>query len=133
MKKNNLWLKYRRKKTNYLGRVKLLPEALVLIEKYRDDARMTLFPPQDYHTLRANMKSLRLMAGLSQDLVYHTARHSFASLITLEEGVPIETISKMLGHSNIKTTQIYARVTPKRLFEDMDRFIEATRDLKLIL
>ena len=48
---NNLWLKYRRKKTNYLGRVKLLPEALVLIEKYRDDARMTLFPPQDYHTL----------------------------------------------------------------------------------
>ena len=130
---NNLWLKYRRKKTNYLGRVKLLPEALVLIEKYRDDARMTLFPPQDYHTLRANMKSLRLMAGLSQDLVYHTARHSFASLITLEEGVPIETISKMLGHSNIKTTQIYARVTPKRLFEDMDRFIEATRDLKLIL
>ena len=130
---NNLWLKYRRKKTNYLGRVKLLPEALVLIEKYRDDARMTLFPPQDYHTLRGNMKSLRLMAGLSQDLVYHTARHSFASLITLEEGVPIETISNMLGHSKIKTTQIYARVTPKRLFEDMDRFIEATRDLKLIL
>ena len=59
--------------------------------------------------------------------------HSFASLVTLEEGVPIETISKMLGHSNIKTTQIYARVTPKKLFEDMDRFVEATRDLKLIL
>ena len=94
---------------------------------------MTLFPPQDYHTRRANMKSLRLMAGRSRGRVYHTAGHSFASLITLEEGVPIETISKMLGHSNIKTTQIYARVTPKRLFEDMDRFIEATRDLKLIL
>ena len=129
----SLWLKYRRKKTDYLGRVKLLPEALALIEKYRDDTRATLFPPQDYHTLRANMKSLRLMAGLSQDLVYHMGRHSFASLVTLEEGVPIETISKMPGHSNIKTTQIYARVTPKRLFEDMDRFVEATRDLKLIL
>ena len=63
----------------------------------------------------------------------YMGRHSFASLVTLEEGVPIETISKMLGHSNIKTTQIYARVTPKRLFEDMDRFVEATRDLKLIL
>ena len=129
----NLWLKYRRKKTDYLGRVKLLPEAIALIEKYQDDTRETLFPPQDYHTLRGNMKALRLMAGLSQDLVYHMGRHSFASLVTLEEGVPIETISKMLGHSNIRTTQIYARVTPKRLFEDMDRFIEATRDLKLIL
>ena len=126
----SLWLKYRRKKTDYLGRVKLLPEALALIGKYRDDTRITLFPPQDYHTLRANMKSLRLMAGLSQDLVYHMGRHSFASLVTLEEGVPIETISKILGYSNIKTTQIYARVTPKRLFEDMDRFVEATRDLK---
>ena len=82
---------------------------------------------------RGNMKALRLMAGLSQDLVYHMGRHSFASLVTLEEGVPIETISKMLGHSNVRTTQIYARVSPKRLFEDMDRFIEATRDLKLIL
>ena len=111
-------------------------EAVVTLnegDKLRDDTRETLFPPQDYHTLRANMKSLRLMAGLSQDLVYHMGRHSFASLVTLEEGVPIETICKMLGHSNIKTTQIYARVTPKKLFEDMDRFVEATRDLKLIL
>lgn len=73
------------------------------------------------------------MLALAFYFILHTARHSFASLVTLEEGVPIETISKMLGHSNIKTTQVYARVTPKKLFEDMDRFIEATRDLKLIL
>ena len=71
------------------------------------------------------MKILRVLAGLTTELVYHMGRHSFASLVTLEEGVPIETISKMLGHNNIKTTQIYARVTPKKLFEDMDRFIEA--------
>lgn len=63
----------------------------------------------------------------------HSARHSFASLITLEEGVPIETISRMLGHTNIQTTQIYARVTPKKLFEDMDRFVDATKDLQLVL
>ena len=63
----------------------------------------------------------------------HAGRHSFASLITLEEGVPIETISRMLGHTNIQTTQIYARVTPKKLFEDMDRFVDATKDLELIL
>lgn len=66
-------------------------------------------------------------------LIIHTSRHSFASLVTLEEGVPIETISRMLGHSNIQTTQIYARVTPKKLFEEMDRFIEATSDFKLVL
>lgn len=129
----NLWLKYRRKKNEHLGRVKLLPEAIALIEKYKDESRETLFPPQHYATLRSNMKALRVMANLSQDLVYHVGRHSFASLITLEEGVPIETISRMLGHNNIQTTQIYARVTPKKLFEDMDKFVEATQDLKLIL
>jgi len=127
------WLKYRRKKNELLARVKLLPEAIALIEKYRDNNRETLFPAQHYRTLRNNMKSLRVMSGMTEDLVYHAGRHSFASLVTLEEGVPIETISRMLGHSNITTTQIYARVTPKKLFEDMDKFIEATSDLQLVL
>lgn len=131
--KGCLWLKYRRKKNELLGRVKLLPEAIALIEKYKDENRETLFPVQLYATLRANMKGLRIMANLSQDLVYHAGRHSFASLVTLEEGVPIETISRMLGHNNIQTTQIYARVTPKKLFEDMDKFIEVSGDLKLVL
>ena len=63
----------------------------------------------------------------------HVARHSFSTLMTLENGVPIETVSKMLGHADIRTTQVYARVTPKKLFEDMDKYIEATKDLKLIL
>lgn len=129
----NLWLKYRWKKNELLARVKLLPEAIALIEKYRDENRETLFPMQHYATLRSNMKGLRIMANLSQDLVYHAGRHSFASLVTLEEGVPIETINRMLGHNNITTTQVYARVTPKKLFEDMDKYIEATRDLKLVL
>lgn len=79
------------------------------------------------------MKSLAVLAGVSSTLCYHVARHSFASLITLEAGVPIETISRMLGHSDITTTQVYARVTPKKLFEDMDKYIEATKDLKLVL
>jgi len=129
----NLWLKYRRKKTDYRARVKLLPEAITLIEKYKDENRDTLFPMQSPEMAQANIRGLRIMADIKQPMTYHTARHSFASLITLEEGVPIETISQMLGHSNIQTTQIYARVTPKKLFEDMDKFIEATNDLVLIL
>ena len=119
----SLWLKYQRKKTDYLGRVKLLPEAVALIEKYRDDTRKTLFPPQDYHTLRANMKSLRLMAGLSQDLVYHMARHSFGTL-TLTAGIPIESIARMMGHTNIDSTQVYAQVTDRKISSDMDRLME---------
>ena len=128
-----LWLKYRRQKNELRASVKLLPEALALIEKYHDDNRPTLFPMVYHPNLRRHMKSLAVLAGVSGRLCYHQARHSFASLITLEAGVPIETISRMLGHSNIQTTQVYARVTPKKLFENMDRYIEATKDLKLIL
>ena len=128
-----LWLKYRRKKNELRACVKLLPEALALIEKYQDDERPTLFPMRYHPNLRRLMKSLAVLADIKGDLTYHAGRHSFASLITLEAGVPIETICKMLGHSNLQTTQVYAKVTPKKLFEDMDKYIEATKDLKFVL
>ena len=129
----DLWLKYNRQKNGLPARVKLLPEAVALIEKYKDDTRETLFPMMHYPALRRNMQGIRVLAGIKDDLTYHMGRHSFASLITLEGGVPIETISRMLGHGNMKTTQVYARVTPKKLFEDMDKYIEATQDLRLVL
>lgn len=129
----SLWLKYARKKTDFRARVKLLPEAIALIEKYKDENRDTLFPWQSPEMVKANMKGLRVMADIKEPMTYHSGRHSFASLITLEEGVPIETISKMLGHGNIQMTQVYARVTPKKLFEDMDKLIKATSDFKLVL
>jgi site-specific recombinase XerD len=87
----------------------------------------------EYNALKWNLQSIRQLIGMTGPLTYHMGRHSFSSLIMLEGGVPIETVSKMLGHSDIKTTQIYARVTPKKLFEDMDKYIEATKDLKLVL
>ncbi|GKH70925.1 integrase [Parabacteroides merdae] len=128
-----LWLKYRRKKNEHRASVKLLPEALVLINKYHSEDRETLFPLLRWSNLRRHMKALAALAGIKDDLCYHQARHSFASLITLEAGVPIETISRMLGHSDISTTQVYARVSPKKLFEDMDKFIKATKDFQLTL
>ena len=128
-----LWLKYRRKKNEHRASVKLLPEALALINKYHSEDRETLFPLLRWSNLRRHMKALAALAGIKDDLCYHQARHSFASLITLEAGVPIETISRMLGHSDISTTQVYARVSPKKLFEDMDRFIKATKDFQLTL
>ncbi|MDR0230973.1 MAG: site-specific integrase [Dysgonamonadaceae bacterium] len=129
----SLWLKYQRGKNGKLSRVKLLPEAIELIEKYKNKSRETLFPKMEYNALKWNLQSIRQMVGIQGALTYHMGRHSFSSLITLEAGVPIETVSKMLGHSDIKTTQIYARVTPKKLFEDMNKYIEATNDLKLVL
>lgn len=129
----SLWLKYRRKKNELRASVKLLPEAVALIDKYHDENQDTLFPMIYHPNLKRHMKALAVLAGIKDNLCFHQARHSFASLITLEAGVPIETISRMLGHSNVKTTQVYARVTPKKLFDDMDRFIEATQDLKLTL
>ena len=128
-----LWLKYLRKKNEHLGRVKLLPEAIALIEKYRSNERKELFPMIHHPNLRRHMKGLRDLAGIKTDLVYHMGRHTFGSLITLEAGVPIETISKMLGHTNLTTTQLYAKVTPKKLFDDMDTFIKATSDMTLVL
>ena len=128
-----LWLKYLRKKNEHLGRVKLLSEAIALIEKYRSNERKELFPMIHHPNLRRHMKGLRDLAGIKTDLVYHMGRHTFGSLITLEAGVPIETISKMLGHTNLTTTQLYAKVTPKKLFDDMDIFIEATSDMTLVL
>ena len=128
-----LWLRYNRRKNELRATVKLLPEAVELIERYRDDERETLFPMIYHPNLKRHMKALAALAGIKDDLCFHQARHSFASLITLDAGVPIETISRMLGHSSIKTTQAYARVTPRKLFEDMDRFIAATSDLELTL
>jgi len=78
----NLWLKYHRKKNEYLARVKLLPEAIALLEKYRDESRETLLPAQDYHVLRANMKSLRVLAGIKTDIVYHPYRNTLRTITT---------------------------------------------------
>ena len=131
-KNGDLWLKYKRVKNQMQAAVKLLPEALELIEKYHDDNRETLFPHMECRALMEHMRGIGIRLGI-KGLRYHMGRHSFSTLITLEEGVPIETISRMLGHTNIETTQVYAKVTPQKLFDDMDKFIEATKDLKLTL
>ena len=131
--KGALWLKYLRKKNEHLGRVKLLPEAIALIEKYHSNERKELFPMIHHPNLRRHMKGLRDLARIKTDLVYHMGHHTFGSLITLEAGVPIETISNMLGHTNLTTTQLYAKGTPKKLFDDMDIFIKATSDMTLVL
>ena len=129
----SLWLKFNRHKTGVPCRVKLLPEAIRLMEKLHSDERETLLPFMGYATYQSYLKALRLRAGISFPFTTHTARHTFATLITLEQGVPIETVSKMLGHSNVSMTERYAKVTPQKLFEEFDRFLSFTEDMQLAI
>ena len=127
----SLWLKFNRQKTGVLCRIKLLPVAIRIIEKYRSDERERLLPQMKYATYQSYLKALRLRAGIAFPFTTHTARHTFATLITLEQGVPIETVSKMLGHSNVSMTERYAKVTPQKLFEEFDSFLSFTEDMQL--
>ena len=129
----SLWLKFNRHKTGVPCRVKLLPEAIRLMEKLHSDGRETLLPYIKYKNYQTYLKALRLRAGISFPFTTHTARHTFATLITLEQGVPIETVSKMLGHSNVSMTERYAKVTPQKLFEEFNRFLSFTEDLRLTI
>ena len=127
----SLWLN--RHKTVVPCRVKLLPEAIRLMEKLHSDERETLLPFMGYATYQSYLKALRLRAGIPFPFTTHTARHTFATLITLEQGVPIETVSKMLGHSNVSMTERYAKVTPQKLFEEFDRFLSFTEEMLLAI
>jgi site-specific recombinase XerD len=129
----SLWLKYKRKKTGVQAMVKLLPEAIELISKYENAGQSTLMPQQNYDFLLKNLKAIAEMAGCTQHITHHMGRHYYASILTLANDVPIDVISKMLGHTNVRTTQVYAMVTQDKLFEEADKFIEATKDFVLVL
>lgn len=117
------WLITSRQKTSNPVRVPLLPQALEIIERYKGHpkalAKGTLFPVISNQKLNDYLKEIADLCVIHKRLTFHIARHTFATTVTLTNGVPIESVSKMLGHSNITTTQIYAKVIEKKLGEDM--------------
>ena len=90
-------------------------------------------PHQNYTFLLKNLKKIAEMAGCTQPISHHMGRHYYASILTLSNDVPIDVISKMLGHTNVRMTQVYAMVTQDKLFEEADKFIETTKDFVLVL
>lgn len=117
------WIITNRKKTHNKVKIPILPFAETLINKYRWHVKTrktkTLFPNISNQKLNSYLKEVADLCKIKKNLTFHMARHTFATTVTLSNGVPIETVSKLLGHTKIATTQIYARVIEKKVSDDM--------------
>lgn len=118
----NFWIKIKRTKTNSLSSIPLLPVAQHLIKKYehKQNPKGTLLPVYSNQRMNSYLKEIADQCGIKKNLTFHMARHTFATTITLTNGVPIESVSKMLGHRSLKTTQHYAKILDEKLSEDMN-------------
>lgn len=118
------WIKIRRQKTNVKSQIPLLETAKEIIDKYADLHKMRgeelLLPVFSNQKLNAYLKEVADMCEITKCLTFHVARHTFATTVTLQNGVSIESVSRMLGHSNIRTTQHYARIVDKKIAQDME-------------
>lgn len=117
------WIFTHRQKTDTSTRIPLLPMAQELILKYKDHPVCSnlniLFPILSNQKMNSYLKEIANVCGINKELTFHIARHTFATTVTLSNGVPIESVSKMLGHTNIKTTQHYAKILDQKVSDDM--------------
>ncbi len=115
------WIYTFREKTGNKSNVPLLPKAAALIDRYAAQANQSgrLLPVITNIKTNAYLKEIADICSIKKNLTFHMARHTFATTITLSNGVPIETVSNMLGHSKITTTQIYAKVLENKVSNDM--------------
>lgn len=138
------WIRKPRMKTGNVCHIPLLPEAAAIIERYRgihtrafrhEPPKGYLLPIPGCDTVNIHLKKIARLCGIQKTLTYHMARHTFATTICLENGLPIETVSKMLGHRFISTTEIYARVTKSKIAKEMQPLMgsEHTRVLRKAL
>lgn len=118
---DNIWIATKRLKTKTSVRVPLLVPAKKILDKNHPVTicSKTLLPKITNEKTNLYLKEIADAVGINKNLTFHMARHTFATTVTLSNGVPIETVSKMLGHTKLATTQIYARVLDKKLSEDM--------------
>jgi site-specific recombinase XerD len=119
----DLWIHTNRQKTDTLSRIPILPAALKVIVRYEDNPQCIvddlLLPVMSNQKMNAYLKEIADLCGISKLLTFHIARHTFATTVTLNNGVPIESVAKMMGHTSIKTTQIYAKVMDHKISSDM--------------
>ncbi len=122
------WIFTRRQKTDTASRIPLLPMAQQLLEKYSEHPlcrdKDKAFPILSNQKMNQYLKEIADACQIGKYLTFHIARHTFATTITLSNGVPIETVSKMLGHRNLKTTQHYAKILDRKVSNDMQALKE---------
>jgi len=119
----NQWIETERQKTKVALKIPLLNQSRIILKKYQNHPKTVsdqkLLPHYSNQKLNSYLKEIADFCGITKRLTFHVARHTFATTITLTNGVPIETVSKLLGHTKLTTTQIYARVVDKKVKEDM--------------
>ena len=117
------WIFTTRQKTNTASHIPLLPPAMEIINKYKNHPaainKGRLLPVLSNQKMNAYLKEIADLCEINKELTFHVARHTFATTVTLTNGVPIETVSKMLGHKKLPTTQHYAKILDTKISQDM--------------
>lgn len=117
------WIYTNRQKTDTRSNIPILPVAQAILDKYKDDITCInsnkLLPVLSNQKMNEYLKEIATLCEIDKDFTYHTARHTFATTVTLTNGVPIESVSKMLGHKDLKTTQHYAKILDSKVSGDM--------------
>jgi site-specific recombinase XerD len=118
------WLFVNRQKTTNASRVPLVPAAARILEKYKPqivEPSQPCLPALSNQKMNAYLKEIADLCGIEKRLTFHISRHTFATTVTLNNGVPIETVSKMLGHKDIRSTQLYAKIIDTKTSNDMKK------------
>jgi site-specific recombinase XerD len=122
------WIMKTREKTTVLSKIPLLSPALSILEKYRGHPKTAnsgkLLPIISNQKVNTYLKEIADVSGITKEITFHVARHIFATTVTLSNGIPMETVSKMLGHKKLKTTQIYAEIVDTKVSQDMKSLLQ---------
>ncbi len=117
-----LWINTKRTKTKTKSNIPVLPTAMMILEKYENSPLLVngkVLPVLTNQKMNAYLKEIADLSGIKKKLTTHLARHTFATTVTLSNGVSIESVSKMLGHKSVRTTQHYAKILNRKVSEDM--------------
>ena len=130
----HVWIKTSRQKTGVESDIRLLEVAKHIIDKYEGLAKDDrLLPVPAYSVCKYDIKQVAKQCGIEKNVSWHVARHSFATSVCLSNGVPIETLSEMMGHISIRSTQIYAKITAQKLSDDMEKLSQRIQSVENII